>query len=669
MEKKFQVFVSSTFKDLEAERQEVMHALLELDCMPAGMELFPAANETQWNLIKKVIDDCDYYVLILAGRYGSISPEGLSYTEMEYQYAISISKPTIAFIHRYPGKIIADKTETTEEGKTKLADFRTLVEKKLCKHWETKQELAAVVSRSLFQLIKTNPAVGWVRATNELDDRAAMGLADCGYLVRYVDHEEPSLIGVGRNTTISYERAYRLLIYMLQNEKFKDYMAFDLAFERWDELLRQNHMQTCNIANEIFESMTSLFSHHGCENFRRIIVISSDQLKSKTAAQILGKFQEQETAWKFQYKGLNVETKVYIYPDKQSIETRRKIQKLHDFALFSDKKESLAIVETTLTAPTDSIVAIPECQVVTAIDRLETLKKGFEHFWLSSQKISSILTVNSEKQTGVVGQPAQEAFNRFNTICSSKTEQCAIVIETGYFDLRTPHDEDRLQYIDDAFWLFEAVQKSCSNIKGSIFLDAFINNFTSNNVCNIKACGENMDFEIKDNRATMIHDLLCMISQKYTKYDLNPENFEVFDMRKTRNKVTDVIKRALRKQISGIYEENCYDTIVNINIDNDSEHINIGYRDTDTYKITPLCTALMAQHYFDLYSFALKKKSKLKELWIFDFNRFTERDSVRKGAEASFKLHSWPKGFSLHIVNCIYNSDGKTGTIELINGP
>lgn len=172
MEKRFQVFVSSTFKDLEDERQEVMHALLELDCMPAGMELFPAANETQWNLIKKVIDDCDYYVLILAGRYGSISPEGLSYTEMEYRYALSINKPTIAFIHRDPGKIIAEKTETTDEGKAKLVEFRTLVEKRLCKQWDTPQELGSVVSRSLIQLIKSNPAVGWVRA-NELADREA----------------------------------------------------------------------------------------------------------------------------------------------------------------------------------------------------------------------------------------------------------------------------------------------------------------------------------------------------------------------------------------------------------------------------------------------------------------------------------------------------------------
>ena len=56
MDKRYQVFVSSTFKDLQDERQEIMQALLELDCIPSGMELFPAANEDQWSLIKKVMN-------------------------------------------------------------------------------------------------------------------------------------------------------------------------------------------------------------------------------------------------------------------------------------------------------------------------------------------------------------------------------------------------------------------------------------------------------------------------------------------------------------------------------------------------------------------------------------------------------------------------------------
>jgi hypothetical protein len=72
VDNRYQTFVSSTFLDLQEERTEVMQALLLLDAIPAGMELFPAANEDQWTLIKKVIDDCDY-IVIVAGRYGSES--------------------------------------------------------------------------------------------------------------------------------------------------------------------------------------------------------------------------------------------------------------------------------------------------------------------------------------------------------------------------------------------------------------------------------------------------------------------------------------------------------------------------------------------------------------------------------------------------------------------
>lgn len=71
------------------------------------MELFPAANEDQWTLIKKVIDDSDYYLVIIAGRYGSIGADGISYTEMEYRYALEAGKPVIGFIHKSPEELPA----------------------------------------------------------------------------------------------------------------------------------------------------------------------------------------------------------------------------------------------------------------------------------------------------------------------------------------------------------------------------------------------------------------------------------------------------------------------------------------------------------------------------------------------------------------------------------
>lgn len=164
MDKRYQVFVSSTYEDLRDERQEVMQALLELDCIPAGMELFPAANEDQWTLIKKVIEDCDYYIVIIGGRYGSIGLDGLSFTQMEYEYAISQSKPVIGFLHKDPSSISAKKSEKSPESQLKLEVFRSLVQQKMCKYWSTPTELGSVVSRSLIKLIKNFPAVGWVKA-------------------------------------------------------------------------------------------------------------------------------------------------------------------------------------------------------------------------------------------------------------------------------------------------------------------------------------------------------------------------------------------------------------------------------------------------------------------------------------------------------------------------
>lgn len=172
IERRHQVFVSSTYEDLREERHEVIQALLELDCIPAGMELFPATDEDQWSLIKRVIDECDYYIIIVGGRYGSIGPQGISYTEQEYRYALEAGKPIIAFLHKTPANITVAKTETNPDSKVLLEKFRTLAQQKMCKYWENSSDLGSVVSRSLVRLIKTHPMPGWVRA-----DKAAESLA------------------------------------------------------------------------------------------------------------------------------------------------------------------------------------------------------------------------------------------------------------------------------------------------------------------------------------------------------------------------------------------------------------------------------------------------------------------------------------------------------------
>jgi len=167
MEKRYQVFISSTFIDLKEERSSVIQTVMEMDCIPAGMELFPAIDDEQFNFIKRIIDDCDYYLVIIGGRYGSISSEGLSYTEMEYDYAISKGIKVIGLLHRSPKELPVSKTDDSPELKEKLNKFREKVaDSRLVRFWEKKEELAGLVALSLSKTMKTYPAVGWVRATN-----------------------------------------------------------------------------------------------------------------------------------------------------------------------------------------------------------------------------------------------------------------------------------------------------------------------------------------------------------------------------------------------------------------------------------------------------------------------------------------------------------------------
>jgi Domain of unknown function (DUF4062) len=164
MDTRYQVFISSTYTDLREERQAVLSALLQLNAIPAGMELFPAADENAWSLISRVIDECDYYLLLIGGRYGSLDSEGLSFTEREYDYATGKRKPVMAFLHGNPDAIPIGKSEKDPTVRKALEKFRAKVEKaKHVKYWTSAEQLAGQVALTFATFVKSYPAIGWIR--------------------------------------------------------------------------------------------------------------------------------------------------------------------------------------------------------------------------------------------------------------------------------------------------------------------------------------------------------------------------------------------------------------------------------------------------------------------------------------------------------------------------
>lgn len=170
MQKKYQVFLSSTFEDLKYERSTVLHALLSHgSIIPSGMELFPASNTDQWSHIEKVISESDYYIVIVAGRYGSCGEDGISYTEREFGYAKKAGIPILSFIHQDIASIPEPKRDAGEKLK-QLNSFREIIKQDhLCKFWKNEAELVSGILIGLGNLIQSNPGVGWIRGDEVID--------------------------------------------------------------------------------------------------------------------------------------------------------------------------------------------------------------------------------------------------------------------------------------------------------------------------------------------------------------------------------------------------------------------------------------------------------------------------------------------------------------------
>lgn len=132
---KFQVFVSSTFEDLKVERDSVVRAILEMGHIPVGMEMFSAADDEQWKIISRHIDQSDYYVVIVAHRYGSTTPDGQSYTQKEYEYAIERGVPVLGFLIDPGCEWPVDRVDKEREPLERLDRFKGLVKQKPVNFW------------------------------------------------------------------------------------------------------------------------------------------------------------------------------------------------------------------------------------------------------------------------------------------------------------------------------------------------------------------------------------------------------------------------------------------------------------------------------------------------------------------------------------------------------
>lgn len=203
--KRLQIFISSTYEDLKVERQAAVQAILKMKHIPAGMELFTSGDKSQWDIIKKWIDGSDIFMLILGGRYGSIEKtQGKSYIHLEYEYALNTNKPYFVLILddtyiENKVKELTAKNAMEFENRTTYEAFKSQIMERMCAFCSELKDISTATYESILSLMDEYPFVGWVPGNQsenvvELIDRVAKLANENSILKQKLSEIEGSLL-------------------------------------------------------------------------------------------------------------------------------------------------------------------------------------------------------------------------------------------------------------------------------------------------------------------------------------------------------------------------------------------------------------------------------------------------------------------------------------------
>ena len=258
MDKKYQIFISSTYEDLKEERSKVVATILKANHFPIGMEMFSADNIEQWEQIKKTIDSSDYYVLIIKKRYGSLTKEGISYTEKEFNYATQQKIPVLAFIVSDEASISNKDIENNPNKMIKLKRFVNRVTKMYpCDFWNNADELCTKISQALQKQFSCNERAGWIKNTGLVVENIIKNMNE-DTLVQMRKEIEYELLDRQSNIRLSYdfwdaidEKIWHTIKKQTYIDNFNRQIVLELCDDNTAKVTISTQIEFVNVKNEV----------------------------------------------------------------------------------------------------------------------------------------------------------------------------------------------------------------------------------------------------------------------------------------------------------------------------------------------------------------------------------------------------------------------------------
>ena len=154
------IFVSSTYEDLKAYRDEVERSIIYMNQTIKGMEFFGSTPERPLDKCLQTVRECKLYIGIIGMRYGSVEEDsGKSFTELEYDEAVKNRIPVLIYIldENHP---IASRFVDKGEGAEKLEAFKSRLKKAhVFSSFTTPADLGKKVTQDLMNELKKDRAI------------------------------------------------------------------------------------------------------------------------------------------------------------------------------------------------------------------------------------------------------------------------------------------------------------------------------------------------------------------------------------------------------------------------------------------------------------------------------------------------------------------------------